>query len=295
MATAVKPLLEPEFLARLEQLELVSRKIFLGRMKGERRSKRKGQSVEFADYRNYVAGDDLRYLDWNLYGRLDSLHLKVYQDQEDLTLTILIDASESMAFGTPTKFEFARKLAAALGYVALVKYDRVAVEVLGGAAPLRLEPCRGRVAVRKFFAFMEGLKPGGPTNLEAACKNLAARQSKKGVAILISDFFDEAGHEDALRRLAQCGEAYAIQVLAPEELEPNLSGDLKLIDAETSGFAEISVTGALLDGYRKRLDDFVGGIRQFSNARGMGHFLVSSAAPLDAFLLETLRRGGVLR
>lgn len=288
-------LLEPALMARLDRLALSARKVQLGVAKGERKSKRKGVSTDFADYRDYVQGDDLRHVDWNLYGRLDSLHLKVYQDQEDLTLTLLLDASESMLFGAPTKFEFARKLAVALGYVALARYDRVVVEAFSDGAHQRLEPCRGRAAVRKFFAFMEGLQARGGTQLDAACRALAARQPKKGVTMIISDFFDESGFEGPLRQLTQCGEVYAIQVLAPEELDPRLSGDLKLIDAETGGFAEISVTGALLDAYQQRREEFTGAIRQYCNARGMGHFLVSSATPVDSFVLDTLRRGGVLR
>src|SRR5882762_10784720 len=122
------PLLEPQFLARLEQLELVSRKIFMGRMKGERRSKRKGQSVEFADYRNYVVGDDLRHLDWNLYARLDRLFLRLFLEEEDLHVYLLIDNSLSMDFGTPSKLHLAKQIAAALGFVGLTNLDRVVVE-----------------------------------------------------------------------------------------------------------------------------------------------------------------------
>src|SRR6201984_1293552 len=123
--TATEPLLAPDFLARLEQLELVSRKIFLGRMKGERRSKRKGQSVEFADYRNYVVGDDLRFLDWNLFPRLDRLFIRLFLEEEDLHFYILIDNSLSMDFGTPTKLRFAKQVAAALGFIGLVDMERV--------------------------------------------------------------------------------------------------------------------------------------------------------------------------
>src|ERR1700736_1893177 len=123
-----QPLLEPDFLARLEQLELVSRKIFIGRMKGERRSKRKGQSVEFADYRNYVVGDDLRFLDWNLYARLDRLFLRLFMEEEDLHFYVLVDNSLSMDFGTPTKLHYARQIAAALGFIGLVNLDRVVIE-----------------------------------------------------------------------------------------------------------------------------------------------------------------------
>src|SRR3954452_3335350 len=129
MPTSTQPLLEPDFLARLEQLELVSRKIFQGRMKGERRSKRKGQSVEFADYRNYVIGDDLRFLDWNLYARLDKLFLRLFMEEEDLHFYVLLDNSLSMDFGSPTKLHYAKQVAAALGFIGLINLDRVMLDV----------------------------------------------------------------------------------------------------------------------------------------------------------------------
>src|SRR3989449_7028235 len=145
--TKQPPLLDPQFLARLEQLELVSRKIFRGRMKGERRSKRKGQSVEFADFRNYVAGDDLRFIDWNTYARLDKLFLKMFMEEEDLHFYALIDASRSMEFGEPTKLRFAKQLAAALGFVGLVGADRVKIETIGQPAGLRSTALRGRASL----------------------------------------------------------------------------------------------------------------------------------------------------
>src|SRR3954465_394152 len=138
------PLLSPEFLTRLEQLELVSRKIFLGRMKGERRSKRKGQSVEFADYRNYVIGDDLRFLDWNLYARLDRLFLPLFMEEEDLHFYVLLDNSLSMDFGSPTKLHYAKQIAAALGFIGLVNLDRVIVEAFNARRTQTLPAIRGR-------------------------------------------------------------------------------------------------------------------------------------------------------
>src|SRR5437868_15054777 len=142
--TQAQPLLDPDFLARLEQLELVSRKIFLGRLKGERRSKRKGQSVEFADYKNYVVGDDLRFLDWNLFARLDRLFIRLFLEEEDLHVHVLIDNSLSMDFGTPTKLRFAKQLAAALGFVGLVNQDRVMVEAFNDQLTQSSPPLRGR-------------------------------------------------------------------------------------------------------------------------------------------------------
>src|SRR3989449_5790658 len=145
--TKQPPVLDPQFLARLEQLERVSRKIFLGRMKGERRSKRKGQSVEFADYRNYVSGDDLRFLDWNLYARLDRLFIRLFMEEEDLHFYLLIDNSLSMDFGTPTKLHYARQVAAALGFIGLVNLDRVVVEAFNDRLTQTMPAARGRRSV----------------------------------------------------------------------------------------------------------------------------------------------------
>src|SRR5262252_5231424 len=164
------PLLDPQFLARLEQLELVSRKIFLGRLKGERRSKRKGQSVEFADYRNYVVGDDLRFLDWNLYARLDRLFLRLFMEEEDLHFYILLDNSLSMDFGTPTKLHYARQIAAALGFIGLVNMDRVVVEAFTDRWVQSMPAVRGRRSLWRMMDFLRKIEPAGPSNLRKALK-----------------------------------------------------------------------------------------------------------------------------
>src|SRR3954471_760763 len=188
--TQTETLLEPQFLARLEQLELVSRKIFLGRMKGERRSKRKGQSVEFADYRNYVVGDDLRFLDWNLYARLDKLFLRLYQEEEDLHVYLLVDNSLSMDFGTPSKLRFATQVAAALGFVGLVNMDRVVVEAFNDRLSQSLPAQRGRKSLWRLLGFLGKLEPAGPSDLNKSMKSFSMRCSGNGVVILLSDFMD---------------------------------------------------------------------------------------------------------
>src|SRR6266403_2764211 len=157
--TQSTPLLDPQFLARLEQLELVSRKIFHGVMKGERRSKRKGQSVEFADYRNYVKGDDLRFLDWNLYARLDRLFIRLFMEEEDLHFYVLIDNSLSMDFGTPSKLRYAKQVAAALGFIGLVNMDRVAIEAFNERLTQRLPAVRGKKSLFRVLDFLQKLEP----------------------------------------------------------------------------------------------------------------------------------------
>src|SRR5271163_2914765 len=169
-APATRSLLDPKFLTQLEQLELVTKKIFLGRLKGERRSKRKGQSVEFADYRNYVVGDDLRFLDWNLYARLDRLFLRLFMEEEDLHFYLLLDNSLSMDFGTPTKLHYAKQLAAALGFIGLVNLDRVVIEAFNDRLTQSMPALRGRRSLWRLVDFLNKLQPAGPSNMAKALR-----------------------------------------------------------------------------------------------------------------------------
>src|SRR5437016_5371070 len=227
--TQTQPLLDAQFLARLEQLELVSKKIFMGRMKGERRSKRKGQSVEFADYRNYVVGDDLRHLDWNLFARLEKLFIRLFMEEEDLHFYILLDNSLSMDFGKPTKLDYARKVAAALGFIGLVNMDRVVVEVFNDRITQSLPAIRGRKSLWRLMDFLQKLQPASaaPSNLRESLKTFTMKSSGKGIVVLLSDMMDKEGYEDALRYLvARQYDIYVIQILSQEELEPEILGDL---------------------------------------------------------------------
>jgi uncharacterized protein (DUF58 family) len=297
MSTAAEvPLLTPELLAQLEKLELVSRKIFRGRMKGERRSKRKGQSVEFADFRSYVAGDDLRFVDWNTYARLDRLFLKLFLEEEDLHFYALIDASESMNFGNPTKLHYAKQLAAALGFIGLVRADRVRIETLGQPAGRPGPVHRGRHSVWRMLAHLESIQPGEPTSLAEGVKNFCVRNSGKGVVVLISDLMDKNGFDDALRYLvAQQMDTYVIQVLSPEELEPDVKGDLKLVDCEDADVAEISVSAPLLKRYQQTLATFIGSAREFCTRRGMTYLLARTTQPVDQLVSGYLRTRGLIR
>src|ERR1700730_9036802 len=167
---ADKPLLDPQFLTRLEQLELGSREIFLGRMKGERRSKKKGQKVECGEYRNYVVGDELRFLDWNIYARLYKLFIRLFMEEEDLHFYLLIDNSLSMDFGKPTKLHFAKQVAAALGFIGLVNLDRVVIEAFNERLTQTLPAIRGRRSLFRMLDFLHKLEPAGPSNLRDSLK-----------------------------------------------------------------------------------------------------------------------------
>ncbi|MCC7476381.1 MAG: DUF58 domain-containing protein [Pirellulales bacterium] len=296
MPTTESNLLPPDLMAQLERLELVTRKVFRGRMKGERRSKRKGQSVEFADFRGYVPGDDLRALDWNLYARLDKLIIKLFLEEEDLHFFTLIDASLSMDFGTPTKLQYAKQLAAALGFVGLIRTDRVRIETLGQRPHERGPVLRGRRGVWRMLEHLNGIEPGESTSLAEGVKNFCLRNAGKGIVVLITDLMDKNGYESALRYLiSQRVDVYVIHVLSHEEIDPDIKGDLKLVDCEDQDIAEITVSAPLLAKYKTTLNAFVAGAQEFCNRRGMNYLLANNQTPVKDLIGSYLRRRGLVR
>jgi uncharacterized protein (DUF58 family) len=296
MPTLTTPLIDAELMGQLERLELVTRKIFRGRMKGERRSKRKGQSVEFADFRNYVAGDDLRQIDWNLYARLDKLILKLFLEEEDLHFYTLIDASPSMGFGDPTKLEYAKRIAAALSFIGLVKSDRVCIETLGQSIRQRGPILRGRRSVWRMLEQLEAIEPGETASLSDGVKRFCLRNRGRGIVVLISDLMDKQGYEPALRYLmAQRVDVYVIHVLSQEEIDPDVKGDLKLVDCEDDDVAEITVSAPLLARYKRTLDAFTSGAQEFCNRRGMNYLLATNQLPVKEMMTRYLKRRGLVR
>ncbi len=294
--TQSEQLLSNEFIAKLEQLELVSRKIFVGRMKGERKSKRRGQSVEFADYRNYVVGDDLRFLDWNIYGRLDKLFIKLFLEEEDLHFYLLIDSSVSMDFGDPTKLHYAKQVAAALAFIGLINHDRVVVETFNDKLDQRIGPVRGRTQFWRVMDFLTTLEATGGSHLTDTAKSFAIKNSGKGVVVMLSDFMDKAGYEDALRYLvARNMDIYAIQILSKEEVQPELTGDLRLVDAEDEDIADITVSAPLLKRYKQNLESFCGGLKDWCARRSVSYIFTTNERPFDQLVLNYLRRRGLVR
>jgi len=295
-STQSAPLLSPQLLAQLERLELVSRKIFRGRMKGERKSKRKGQSVEFADFRQYVPGDDLRFIDWNLFARLERLYLKLFLEEEDLHFYALIDASTSMEFGEPTKLQYAKQLAAALGFIGLCRADRVRIETLGTSSRQPGPVLRGRSSLWRMQQYLESVEGGQNVSLAEGVKNFCLRNTGKGILVLLTDLMDKEGYERALRFLVtQQMDVYVLHILSPEELNPEVKGDLRLIDSEDDDVAEITVSRPLLDKYKRTLSAFVDGAREFCTRRGMSYLMVSSQTPVETLVANYLRRRGLVR
>lgn len=296
MPATSPPLLDPEFLHKLEQLELVSRKIFVGRMKGERKSKRRGSSVEFADHRQYSVGDDLRHIDWNVYGRLDRLFLKLFLEEEDLHFYVLLDTSLSMDFGMPSKLQYGKQVAAALAFIGLVNHDRVVLDTFSSGLESGLGGVRGRSQMWRVVQYLDGLKADGGSDLAAAAKAFAVKHAGKGVVVVISDFLDKRGHAEALRYLlARNMDIYVIHVLSQEEVEPELTGDLRLVDAEDDEIAEISISAPLLKRYKDTLNAFVGGLKEWCVRRGIAYIFTTNQNPFDRLILSYLRERGLVK
>jgi uncharacterized protein (DUF58 family) len=294
--SAHPPLLDPEFLHKLEQLELVSRRIFVGRMKGERKSKRRGSSVEFAEHRNYSFGDDLRHIDWNVYGRLDKLFLKLFLEEEDLHFYTLLDTSLSMDFGNPTKLRYGKQVAAALAFIGLVNHDRVLVDTFSARLDQGLHGIRGRSQMWRIVGYLDQLEPNGQSNLTAAAREFAIRHAGKGVVVVISDFLDKNGYQDALRYLlARNMDIYVIHVLSQEEVAPELVGDLRLIDCEDDEMAEITISAPLLKRYKDNLNAFVGGLKEWCTQRGITYIFTNNQYPFDKLILNYLRERGLVK
>ena len=297
----MEALISPDLMKRLEQLQLLARRRSKSTAKGERRSGARGQSVEFADYRTYVPGDDLRRIDWNLFGRLERLFLKLYEEERELPVTIYLDSSESMSFGRVSKFDFVRQVAAAVGYVALCGFDRVTVEpfpLADDQAGLvgELRAVRGRRSAMRFFDNLNRLKAGGTADFNQALRLGAMKHRAQGVIVVLSDFLEPAGYEDGLKSLASRGsEVHAVQILAPEELEPPSYGDLRVIDSETGVEQEVTFGKYRLKAYRATVQNYCRRLQEYCRARGIRYQLAQSDTPIEDLLLKAMRTGGMWR
>jgi len=307
-------LLDPQFLKKLEALSVISKRVFAGQSKGERRSLKRGSSVEFADFREYAHGDDLRYVDWKAYGRLEKLFLKLFIEEEDLSIHLLVDTSESMSFGSPlSKAYYARRIAAALGYVALSEYDRVLLASFSSGMGERMPPLRGKPGVFPFFQFLETKLPvggsvfpffqfletklpvGGGTKFGTALSQYAAQAKNVGIAVILSDFFDETHVQGIRALLSRRFQVVLIHVLDEEELHPTLTGDLRLVDSETGAVREVSISPQLLAAYEAQVQEFCGGLQQMAAKFNLDYVQASTALPFEDVVLKSLRGRGLVR
>lgn len=295
--TAVTPqdrLFEERFLRQLDQLVLVSKQARRGQMQGERRSLKRGQSVEFADYRQYSRGDDFRLIDWNVFARLETLFLKLFVEEEDLTIHLLVDTSRSMDWGEPNKLKVARQLAGAMGYIALAGLDRVTASTISDKVEL-FPPHRGKQQAHTLFTFLQGLSAGGNADLGTVLTRYAQGARNPGPLLLISDLFDPSWQDGLRALLTRRFDITVLHVLSPEELTPTVAGDLRLKDIERGHELEITVDAAMLQRYEANLAAWQAELRQWCGARGISYATLSSASPIEEIVLTLLRKQAIVR
>jgi uncharacterized protein (DUF58 family) len=288
----VESFLDEDFLKKLEKLKVLAQKGIKGPFKGEHVSWRSGASLDFLDYRKYQVGDDFRYIDWNVYGRLDKLFIKLFRAEEDLTIHILVDMSRSMAAGNPSKDIYAKKIAAALSYVGLANLDRVGVVSFNNALGDPHSPERGKKVYLSLLRYLLTLKPGGKTDLNGCLTEYASTSKRAGIAIILSDLLDPHGFEAGLDALVHGKfDVTLIQVLDRDEISPTLNGYLALKDVETGGMKKITIDGTLSALYHDKIRNFLEKIRAFCFTRGIDYYLSDTRTPFEDFLLDYLTKG----
>lgn len=295
-SAALTTLLSNKALSRVERMRLVPNRRLTTRRHGEHLSRKSGTSIEFHDYRDYSPGDDVRFVDWNIFARLQRPFLKLYHQEEVMHVVIVIDCSQSMMF--EGKFERARELAAAFGVMGLFGGERVSVYAFhrAGAAPEELSPCTGRISMPKLFTMIEGLRGGGEIPIESALAGLSRHHSGRGIAVVLSDFLTFADLAAPFNRLFSAGlEVFALQLLAPSELNPDLSDDARLVDSESTEILDVTVEGGLMGIYHEHLASYQEELAALCRRRSGRFMSVSSAEPVETILFDLLRRQGWVR
>ncbi|MCX7048372.1 MAG: DUF58 domain-containing protein [Candidatus Sumerlaeota bacterium] len=289
-------LLDPQFLRRLDRLELETRRVLGGAIKGDRRSKKKGVSIDFADYRHYVRGDDLRFVDWNLYGRLDRLFIKIFYEEQDLQCHLLLDSSRSMHFGDPDKMDYAKRIAAGLAYIGLTGSDKIGITCFHSGTSGAFPASRGRHNVRRMLSFLEGMAADGRTSLLAATRELVQRVKGKSIVIILSDFLDPGGFEPALRYLIRDTlDVFVIQVMSPQEIDPNLIGHIELHDLEILHKVELTITPRLKQQYKRNVEAYCQQIKDYCTRYGMSYTFARTDEGIEDLLLKRLRESGLVK
>ncbi|HEX9743901.1 MAG TPA: DUF58 domain-containing protein [bacterium] len=291
-----KVAVDSEFLNKLGRLKIETRKILAGVMKGDKRSRAYGTSVEFADYRDYHRGDDLRYLDWNIYARLERFFLKLFHEEEDLTVHILVDVSLSMETGEPNKSTYARKLAACLSYIALSNLDRISVTSFADGIQKGTQLLRGKGHFGIVVEMLNSVVSESSTDFEASVKEFNLRQRSKGLVFVISDFLDPVKLKDGLKRLAyRKHDIVLIQVLDKNEIDPELRGDWALTDIETGEIIEVSISPRLLSDYKRKMVAYLKDLKSFASKMHAGYVLVTTDIDVEDFILKELAFAGYVR
>jgi uncharacterized protein (DUF58 family) len=292
----VSKLLDDRFLNRLEYFRVHSKRPARGHWKGVHRANKTGSGMEFSDFRPYSEGDDLKNVDWRTYMRLNRLILRLYEEEADLPIYLFVDSSASMRYGAPSKFDYARKVAAALAYVGFVNMDRVSLIAVAEGVVKDISGKRGKSQAWPAFDFLEGLASEGKTSLQAAFKRYFATPRTKGVVLVISDFLDPAGFEPALRVLRQLRqEVFAVHVIAEDELAPALPDEVVLVDAEDGSATKRQITPALISAYRAEFERYGEELESYCSKNGWGYVRAVTSVSFEDLVLRVLRQHGLLR
>jgi uncharacterized protein (DUF58 family) len=295
-ASKFTALMDNATLSRVERMRLLPRRRLTNRSRGEHLAGKGGTSTEFNDYRDYTAGDDMRYVDWNIFSRLNRPYVKLYRHEEEMHVVVLLDASRSMQFDE--KFTRAKQLAAAFAVMGLMNSEKVSVYACQhlGRTPVFLPPCTGRTSFRRVFDFLEDIPTGGEFPIESAIDEVLKQHRGRGVAVLLSDFLTFGDVERSFNRLFSAGlETFAVQLLGPGELSPEVAGDLRFVDSETARTLDITSAGDLLGLYQEYLGALQAGLSQACRQRSGKYLCVNSQTPLETILFDILRRNGWAR
>jgi uncharacterized protein (DUF58 family) len=292
-APAGDELFDDDFQRKLDYLAIVSRRVFAGRMRAERRTKKSGSGVEFADHRDYVPGDDFRYLDWNVYQRFGRLLVRLYEEEEDLSIYLVVDTSASMGFGDARKLVYAKRLAAALAYIGLSNLDRISIVAASDHIDGRMPVTRGKGRIFQVFSFLRPLAAAGTTDLGDAMRTFVAQHKRRGLVVLISDLYDPAGFERGINVLRYNRfETFVLHVIDPSESRPRLAGDVRLYDCETGEERDVTVTPKLLERFARSYDAYLAEVRRFCTSHQVSYVAADVNVPFDELVLRVLRRGG---
>lgn len=284
-------LFDSDFMHKLEYLTLISRKLFRGRSRGAHQTYRRGSSLEFHDYRSYQPGDDFRYIDWNIYSRLDRLFVKLFAAEEDLSVHILLDCSRSMAFGNPAKLDYGKKVAAALAYIALLNLDRVGATTFSDSLRAFLPPFHRRAAGSVFDFFVK-INAEGATDFNESLRAYARKSTRPGLAIILSDLLDPRGYKDGLRSLLYGRhDIMVIHILSEDEIDPAFSGSLLLSDCESGSQVKVTVDAPVINAYQRRLRRYFKELESFCIEHSIEYVRSSTLVPFEDLVLKYLRQG----
>jgi uncharacterized protein (DUF58 family) len=293
---ASETLFDDDFQRKLDSLAMVSRRVFRGRMRADRRTKKTGSGVEFAEHRGYEPGDDFRSLDWNVYQRLDRLLVRLFEEEEDLSIYLIVDSSRSMGFGDGEKFRYARRVAAALAYVGLANLDRVTLVSTADKVMKRMPETRGKARIFRVFRFLDELRADGSTNLFGELKTFAAAHRRRGLVVLISDLYDPKGFEEGINVLRYNKfDVLVVHVTSKTDARPELYGDVTLVDCETGEPRDVTVSSKVLSDYERVYEAYLTNVERFCKAKQVSYLRASTEVPVHEFVLHAFKKGGLLR